>query len=671
MPDGAKTRMGGRSVDVPHRRVRAGHAGARDARAGSLLHPSEGRSGRGAATPLGVPPGRSGAVSCPGIEALERPMRGAALWMLAFVLGAWVLPAGVAAGDAGFDLDAYRVLAASDRAAGIAEGRRLLAGGRLRGDAANRRRVLWFMGGAAIALPDVSALHDVLAELDAMADRGDAAAGGLAGFLRGARHLDEGALGPGLIAVLDAANAVDPADAEMRRIAASELCRGYVNAGQPAQAVPHCRRHTRLLADLGDRVALGRALYLEASATSLASGAEQAIPLWRQSLDHFSAGDAPLLAARAAGSLATDLNRARRHAEALDMAERAAAAAQGAGNVSSHAIALGAVAEALQGLGRGGDARATVERALALVEPLDAPHIRLSLLAIRADLLQAALADDPTLADALAAVRAELAGLDPNAPGPGQAAQISSLEQTLAQREEALRIRELEQENLRRELEIEASRQQAAQAALAERQAQWMRGLWAGATVALVLLLAAMAWALHVQRTLARVLRDQAYRDALTRLPNRRALTERLAQLSAAEARGHALLLADIDHFKQVNDRHGHPAGDQVLSAVADRLAAGAGPHDVVARLGGEEFAVLAAAPDAVAAGALAERLRAAIAAVPVTLSDGTRIAVTVSIGVAPMASLDGPQAWLSAADHALYAAKRGGRNRCVVSAGA
>jgi diguanylate cyclase (GGDEF)-like protein len=127
-----------------------------------------------------------------------------------------------------------------------------------------------------------------------------------------------------------------------------------------------------------------------------------------------------------------------------------------------------------------------------------------------------------------------------------------------------------------------------------------------------------------------------------------------------------SLILMDIDRFKQINDRYGHPAGDQVLRAVASLMRSMVGPADALARFGGEEFAVLV--PD-LAPGhalALAEKLRATIAGHPVRLPDGSHLHVTASFGVASGGR--GERHWrplIAAADAAMYQAKAEGRN-CV-----
>jgi two-component system cell cycle response regulator len=155
------------------------------------------------------------------------------------------------------------------------------------------------------------------------------------------------------------------------------------------------------------------------------------------------------------------------------------------------------------------------------------------------------------------------------------------------------------------------------------------------------------------------------FEDPLTGLSNRRFILTQLAgQLSGARRHGRPFSVAmlDIDHFKAVNDRFGHAAGDQVLAAVTRTLRAHLRAEDQLGRLGGEEFLALLGDTDERAAPAAAEKLRAAVAAAPPRY-EGVELAVTVSVG---WASWDGeePDELLRRADDALYQAKRAGRNR-------
>ncbi len=158
-----------------------------------------------------------------------------------------------------------------------------------------------------------------------------------------------------------------------------------------------------------------------------------------------------------------------------------------------------------------------------------------------------------------------------------------------------------------------------------------------------------------------------AITDGLTGLLNRRTFDERL-QNRLREAQRYerplSLLLLDVDHFKKVNDAHGHPAGDAVLRGVAKVAQAQARETDIVARYGGEEMALILPQTDARGAQAIAERVRRAVEAAAHATEQG-RLRVTVSIGIATWTGGDdGPGALLEAADKALYRAKQAGRNR-------
>ena len=165
-------------------------------------------------------------------------------------------------------------------------------------------------------------------------------------------------------------------------------------------------------------------------------------------------------------------------------------------------------------------------------------------------------------------------------------------------------------------------------------------------------------------------LRAAALRDGLTRLFNRRFLRESLPRLQATAARLEqplCVLLADLDHFKQVNDSHGHLVGDQTLRAVASTLVGHSRSSDLVARYGGEEFAILCPDTDCETGIQVAERLRRAVEEL-----DAEQLGFpgpqTISIGVAvqsPGSTLT-PEVLLDHADLALYRAKDLGRNRVV-----
>lgn len=204
----------------------------------------------------------------------------------------------------------------------------------------------------------------------------------------------------------------------------------------------------------------------------------------------------------------------------------------------------------------------------------------------------------------------------------------------------------------------------------------------ATALAATVATSAVIVWLEHSRRSGVRALAEAATTDPLTRLLNRRGLQERFGALqrrSAARGEVVAVVVADVDAFKAVNDSFGHDVGDAVLVAVADALRAGARSGDLLVRLGGEELAWVAPWPAADAAVGAAERLRSRVAAA----TAGAGRPVTVSAGVAVLDPrgpgdgdptgdpADGPAVLsrlLVAADRALYAAKAAGRDRVVVA---
>ncbi|MGZ5079786.1 MAG: GGDEF domain-containing protein [Usitatibacter sp.] len=170
-----------------------------------------------------------------------------------------------------------------------------------------------------------------------------------------------------------------------------------------------------------------------------------------------------------------------------------------------------------------------------------------------------------------------------------------------------------------------------------------------------------------MQAELSRV----AHTDALTGLPNRRAVRVRFGEESSRAARHgqhFALAVFDIDHFKQVNDRYGHAVGDEMLKAVAAAFSSDKRGEDVLGRIGGEEFLMLVAQQSIDGAREAADRLRAAAGSVHIDVG-AEKVRVTVSAGVALYP--DDGQDWehlFAVADRRLYAAKRGGRNRVEAS---
>ena len=175
-----------------------------------------------------------------------------------------------------------------------------------------------------------------------------------------------------------------------------------------------------------------------------------------------------------------------------------------------------------------------------------------------------------------------------------------------------------------------------------------------------------------LEENFQRQMYESALRDSLTQAYNKKYLSDRL-QAEFAYAQRHktplSLVLFDLDYFKRVNDTHGHPAGDHVLTILARHLHRVIRNEDVFARYGGEEFALLSRGIPLESAQTFAERVRASIEALPFVY-EGTRIPVTISVGLAaaPRDDIRSPDDLIAKADEALYEAKRGGRNRVCVS---
>ena len=159
----------------------------------------------------------------------------------------------------------------------------------------------------------------------------------------------------------------------------------------------------------------------------------------------------------------------------------------------------------------------------------------------------------------------------------------------------------------------------------------------------------------------------QALTDPLTGAPNRRAFDNEAGQAMARARRNGGMItvgVADIDHFKAVNDKYGHPVGDQVLCSLAKTIRAAARNTDIVARTGGEEFGLVFPGATVEQAAQVAERIRRAVEAQPVKTADGTEVRVTLSMGLADLPRDGQLDQALAAADGALYTAKEQGRNR-------
>ncbi|MFO1270918.1 MAG: GGDEF domain-containing protein [Rubrivivax sp.] len=399
---------------------------------------------------------------------------------------------------------------------------------------------------------------------------------------------------------------------------------------------------------LADPPRLAAATLAAAVALSRAGETAAGLERYREVLAFYEAAGDHFGAMQLRNNIGIALKNLGRHEEALEPLRRAASDAADLGDSGARAVALSNLAEPLARLGRLAEALAAADEALAgLLKAgyrAGETHVR----ALRGQLL-AALGD----ADAAAAEFEHTLALAEAIGSRNHVARahlgLSALHKAAGRFEQALRHHE--------------AYHAAERAQFNEDSARRLRALQVRFDLGRVQHEAARL------RASAETLAAESRTDALTGLANRRALEERLAAAFAAPGAvgGMAAALVDIDDFKQVNDRHGHALGDEVLRRVAALLARHAGAGTLAARQGGEEFCVLfTGAPDAAAA---CEAMRAATEAADwAALQPGLRVTLSIGLARAEEGAAD-PAALLAAADRRLYAAKRQGKNR-VVAAG-
>ncbi|MBL8308110.1 MAG: diguanylate cyclase [Rubrivivax sp.] len=377
----------------------------------------------------------------------------------------------------------------------------------------------------------------------------------------------------------------------------------------------------------------------------------------------------------------------RRWAEAIDSFEASAAASRQVGDRTGVAYAEHGIAQSQLKLGRARDALASADRALSQLDPASDPRQHEVIRVTRAEALvalgraaeanaelervEAAVrkrGDQPSVADWLLA-RADAQRLAGHWREAYQAlADARAIEQQLQELRESRQSARLRMQfNRSRDAEdISALRQ-------LNEQGQRLRQTQAVALVLFVILLGvAVGVALRKFRQ-ARQLQSLASTDELTGLANRRALMAFAHEATADAQRENvplALLMVDIDHFKRINDAHGHPVGDEVLRHAARVLSAGLRERDRLGRVGGEEFVAVLPRATLEQARLVAERMRKAVEDARLAGPAG-ELCFTVSIGVAGLRRAETADALLQRADAALYAAKHGGRNAVVVDADA
>jgi len=580
---------------------------------------------------------------------------------------AWLMLAIAFSAAAAADLTHLRHLSDAEPAQAIAEARKLLDGGKLSDDPAQAREVLRWMGRAANILSDDAAIAEVVLRLDGLAQaQSDPVAKAYAGFLRAQRLQAQNRARDGLAEALASADLMqDKKDPQLLGVSDYNLCNAYFEVEEFARALPYCAQARQHWAAAKDGYSEARAINLEAIVRYNQNDNDTAIGLLKDARSRFAALGEDSMVVSVDDNLARLYIEKGNAQEAVELARKAYAIDRATGREQYAVLSRANVARALSKLKRHGEAETEIAADVAEAREHKLASLLPDLLDTQSRIAEAA-GDLPL---ALKSLR-ESSDLDQNAPKQAGAVSISELEARFAAREKELQIRELEHANRAKQVELTAAN---AQALRHEDEIARQRLVLIGAVVgllALAIIAVLLFLLLRVQRRHGAELSEQALRDPLTGVDNRRALFVHLRELLGAEqpAQEHGLLLVDLDHFKRVNDSHGHPAGDAVLVAVAQQLACTLGQRGRLARLGGEEFAVVLPAAGRHAALDLAEELRDAVAevTVPTTVERGQ---VTASIGVALFSGDGSLDDWMRAVDRALYAAKARGRN-CVVEAG-
>ncbi len=534
---------------------------------------------------------------------------------------------------------------------------------------ARERELLWGMGTAAINSNDDAALAEATLRLNGLATVAhDPVAAAAAGFLR-ARHDIANGFGDGMGEALKAANRVlGEADPEIVAWARFQLCDAYALDEKPSKALPLCNQAVTAYRALGDDYGQGDAENDAGIALATLNRVDDATVAYERARQHFAKAKAEQLVVMVGDNLAQMYLKLGRAREALALSQASLKQELASGRISDALNSSTDIARAEAALGRHRQAYARMRETVAQARKAGINGQLIDMLQVESRLAEQVGQLRQALADEREVVR-----LSSNIDTPALRAIELELEQRYAAREKELRIGELEHANELKDLQLKAAQAEAARRHEQQRRQRLVSLTIALLAAALLLIVGLLALLLRAQRRHAAELQAQTLRDPLTGIANRRAFQQRASELlgGARDARTplHVLLLIDIDHFKCINDSIGHPQGDRVLRLLTDHLRGTVGDACFVARIGGEEFAVLCPRMGLTAGMRLAEALRAGAAALalPKDLPVGK---LTISIGVA---QFDGVRchdlsSWMRAADQALYVAKSGGRDQVAAS---
>ena len=569
------------------------------------------------------------------------------------------------------DLVSLRSQAVNDPPGALAAGRHLLDSHQLDGRAGDEREVLYWLGNAALRETDDAALTEMALRLDSLgSERKDELALAYAGLLRAERLYQQGDVEKGWSETMRSASRIqDSADPLIRAIAALELCDDFNMAGNARGGLPYCERSSSAWRALGDKFELGRALNLEGHARRTVGDFQNAAALFKEARELFLAQGDRNFASTVGANLAGCYIELGRAEEAMQLLRDGWQAETRSGRLFSAFKSKVDMVHALMKLGRFAEAQTEVSATIADARAHGWTVKLAELLTAQAQIARSL--GDVELAFA---AQDQLIEFQSHNREQAHSSAMAELEARYAARERELRIGELEQENRRRDLELQTQRASAAEDQVKlERQ----RARLAIAALIIVALGASLALLYHLwrkQRSKAAALHVETLHDVLTGVENRRSFLRRMEEALANPGRPpqlDVLMIIDLDHFKQVNDRGGHLFGDQVLIAVTKCIERHLAGRAHLARIGGEEFGVLARAMGAAEGLRLAEQLRTAVSLLPLR-HETEHVRVTISVGFAVHdcdVRRHDHSTWLAAADQALYSAKAHGRNRVVSAA--
>ncbi|HSM51818.1 MAG TPA: diguanylate cyclase [Thermoanaerobaculia bacterium] len=461
-----------------------------------------------------------------------------------------------------------------------------------------------------------------------------------------------------LQAALDALRIADEEGFDSQGARACHLA-GMVhrNLGRREEALAFFRRSGELARAGGSKSQLVRALNEEGNVLHQLGDDDTAVARKREALELArAAGDEPGISDCLNDLAVIAVNRGRQ-AEARRYLEEAHAITSRSGDARERVISTLNLAGVLVVAGERARARALLDEALALTATHDLP------------------AEEEGVRFSLSTLHAEAGRPD---EAFSELLQAYELRQSIARDEAARRVADLNAvyDSERREAELELLRRDRAIQDLTLEREQGRRRWWTAGFAVALLFAVGLGTGLRMKIRSARALAEAKRRveelartDPLTGLANRRHALERLGEEALRTERGagpFALVLADVDRFKSVNDRHGHECGDRVLAAVAGVLARTLRTLDLAARWGGEEFLLILPGTGRDGAMRAAEKVREGIAANPVSWQE-ERLPVTATFGVAVCEDGD-VDACLRAADAALYRGKEAGRNRVVAA---